>query len=211
MNFTNPDYLFKAILIGNSAVGKSSILKAISEHEYDRIYTPTLGIDFKVQTFTIDDKLVKLQIWDTAGQERFRSVCRSYYKGSQGVIFVYDVADRMSFKDIENWMEDVEKIAGHDVCKILVGNKSDLTTMRRVPYEEGKRLANNLGIQFMETSAKMAYNVEDVFINIAKEMKAKAEAKRELEKAAIEENARMFGLGKTKPKRKMVPGCCKTN
>jgi Ras-related protein Rab-1A len=102
---------------------------------------------------------VKLQIWDTAGQERFKTITASYYKGAHGIILVYDITDRQSFKDIENWLAEVDKYGNENVVKLLVGNKSDLEASRQVKTEEGKTLADSLGIKFLETSAKDAVNV----------------------------------------------------
>ena len=98
-------------------------------------------------------------LWDTAGQERFKTITASYYKGAHGIILVYDITDRQSFKDIENWLAEVDKYGNENVVKMLVGNKSDLEANRQVKTEEGKSLADSLGIKFLETSAKDAVNV----------------------------------------------------
>lgn len=92
---------------------------------------------------------MKLQIWDTAGQERFKTITASYYKGAHGIILVYDITDRQSFKDIENWLAEVDKYGNENVVKLLVGNKSDLEANRQVKAEEGKSLAESLGIKFL--------------------------------------------------------------
>jgi len=179
----DPDFLFKIVVVGNSAVGKSSLLRSVAEeHWNDSSFLPTIGVDFKIQTFYVDDKSVKLQIWDTAGQERFKSICRSYYKGSHGVIFVYDITDRQSFRDIEHWVEDVERLAGKEINKILIGNKCDNESDRKVTYEEGKQLAEELGMKFVETSAKVDYRVVEAFTAIAKDMKEKTESDRKTKK-----------------------------
>ncbi len=179
----NPDFLFKIVLVGNSGAGKSSLLRSVSEEQWNgSAFLPTIGVDFKIQTFYVDEKSVKLQIWDTAGQERFKSICRSYYKGSHGVIFVYDVTDRQSFQDIENWVEDVDRIAGKGMNKILIGNKCDVGSERKVSYDEGKQLAEDLGMKFVETSAKIDYGVVEAFTSLAKDMKEKTEKERREDK-----------------------------
>lgn len=122
-------------------------------------FLPTIGVDFKIRTFESSGSTVKLQIWDTAGQERFKTITASYYKGAHGIILVYDITDRQSFKDIENWLAEVDKYGNENVVKLLVGNKSDLEASRQVKAEEGKTLADSLGIKFLETSAKEAVNV----------------------------------------------------
>jgi Ras-related protein Rab-1A len=120
---------------------------------------------------------VKLQIWDTAGQERFKTITASYYKGAHGIILVYDITDRQSFKDIENWLAEVDKYGNENVVKLLVGNKSDLEASRQVKTEEGKTLADSLGIKFLETSAKDAVNVEKAFTTLSNEIKSKVQSK----------------------------------
>ncbi|CAD8162194.1 unnamed protein product [Paramecium pentaurelia] len=167
------DYLFKILLIGNSAVGKSSLLLRFADNVFNESFLPTIGVDFKIRTFDLNGKTVKLQIWDTAGQERFKTITNSYYKGAHGIILVYDVTDKQSFKDVENWLAEVEKYANENVVRVLVGNKVDLESKREVTQEEGKELADSLNIRFIETSAKNSSNVEKAFITLANEIKAK--------------------------------------
>ena len=120
----------------------------------------------------MDGKKIKMQIWDTAGQERFKTITQTYYKGAMGIILTYACSDKESFNSIENWMRQIKQHANEDVCKILVGNKSDLPD-RQVTYEEGKKLADQFGIKFFETSAKDDFGVNDTFHSIAKEIKEK--------------------------------------
>lgn len=140
-------------------------------------FLPTIGVDFKIRTFESGGSTVKLQIWDTAGQERFKTITASYYKGAHGIILVYDITDRQSFKDIENWLAEVDKYGNENVVKLLVGNKSDLEASRQVKTEEGKTLADSLGIKFLETSAKDAVNVEKAFTTLSTEIKAKVQSR----------------------------------
>jgi len=105
------DYLFKLLLIGNSSVGKSCILLRFSDNIFNDNFLPTIGVDFKIRTFDLQSKTIKMQIWDTAGQERFKTITSSYYRGAHGVILVYDITDRQSFKDLENWLLETEKHA----------------------------------------------------------------------------------------------------
>jgi Ras-related protein Rab-1A len=169
------DYLFKLLLIGNSAVGKSSLLLRFSDNIFNESFLPTIGVDFKIRTFDLNTKTVKLQIWDTAGQERFKTITSSYYKGAHGIILVYDITDRQSFKDIENWLAEVERHANENVVKLLVGNKCDLESARQVSTEEGKEFAESLGIKFLETSAKETTNVDKAFFTMANEIKARVQ------------------------------------
>lgn len=171
----NPDYdyLFKILLIGNSGVGKSSLLLRFADDTFTDNFMPTIGVDFKIRTLEVDGKTIKLQIWDTAGQERFKTITSSYYKGAHGIIVVYDVTDKESFKNIDTWMNEVEKHASDNVSRILVGNKCDLTDSRQVSTDEGKELADSNNIRFMETSAKESSNVEEAFTLMTKEIKSR--------------------------------------
>ena len=169
------DYLFKLLLIGNSAVGKSSLLLRFSDNIFNESFLPTIGVDFKIRTFDLSNKTVKLQIWDTAGQERFKTITSSYYKGAHGIILVYDITDRQTFKDIENWLSEVEKFANENVVRLLIGNKCDLESNRQVSREEGQEFADSLGVKFIETSAKECTNVEKSFFTMANEIKGRVQ------------------------------------
>lgn len=171
----NPDYdyLFKILLIGNSGVGKSSLLLRFADDTFTDNFMPTIGVDFKIRTLEVDGKTIKLQIWDTAGQERFKTITSSYYKGAHGIIVVYDITDKESFKNIDTWMNEVEKHASDNVSRILWGNKSDMDESRQVSTDEGKELADQYNIRFMETSAKESANVEEAFTLMTKEIKSR--------------------------------------
>ena len=108
------------------------------DNQWSDLFVPTIGVDFKIRTMEIDNKNVKLQIWDTAGQERFKNITASYYRGAHGIFVVYDISDTESFKNINNWLIEIEKNANKNVYKILVGNKCDLEDKRTVSYQQGK-------------------------------------------------------------------------
>jgi len=127
----------------------------------------------KIRTIELDAKTIKLQIWDTAGQERFRTITSSYYRGAHGIIVVYDVTDADSFNNVKQWLHEIDRYAAENVNKLLVGNKSDLTAKRVVSTEQGKEFADSLGIEFLETSAKTAANVEQAFLTMASQIKAR--------------------------------------
>ncbi|KAH0667544.1 hypothetical protein KY285_028750 [Solanum tuberosum] len=131
---------------------------------YQESYISTIGVDFKIRTVEQDGKTIKLQIWDTAGQERFRTITSSYYRGAHGIIVVYDVTDQESFNNVKQWLSEIDRYATPNVNKILVGNKSDLVASRVVSYETAKAFADEIGIPFLETSAKDASNVEESFM-----------------------------------------------
>lgn len=169
------DFLFKLVLIGDSGVGKSCLLLRFADDAFTESYISTIGVDFRFRTVKIDKKTVKLQIWDTAGQERFRTITSAYYRGADGIIMVYDVTSKDSFDHVNDWMKEVNRYASDGTCKLLVGNKSDRTADRVVTEDQAKEFADELGIVFLETSAKSAKNVEEAFLTMAGELiKAKA-------------------------------------
>jgi len=167
----NPEFdaLLKILLLGDSGVGKSCLLLRFADDTYTESYISTIGVGFKTRTIQTDGKKIKLQIWDTAGQERFRTITSSYYRGAHGVIIVYDVSNQNSFNNVKEWVQEIDRSAFENKCedmnKLLVGNKCDLNKV--VDYKSGKQLADELGIPFLETSAKEAINVEEAFVSIA--------------------------------------------
>ncbi|KAG5592784.1 hypothetical protein H5410_043298 [Solanum commersonii] len=165
------DYLFKLLLIGDSGVGKSCLLLRFADDSYLESYISTIGVDFKIRTVDQDGKTIKLQIWDTAGQERFRTITSSYYRGAHGIIVVYDVTDQESFNNVKQWLSEIDRYASDNVNKLLVGNKCDLTAQKVVSTETAQAFADEIGIPFMETSAKNATNVEHAFMAMAASIK----------------------------------------
>ncbi|KAM7272891.1 hypothetical protein ACFE04_027555 [Oxalis oulophora] len=127
----------------------------------------------KIRTVEQDSKTIKLQIWDTAGQERFRTITSSYYRGAHGIIIVYDVTDQESFNNVKQWLSEIDRYASENVNKLLVGNKCDLTANKVVSYETAKAFADEIGIPFMETSAKSATNVEEAFMAMSADIKTR--------------------------------------
>ncbi|CAG0913933.1 unnamed protein product [Notodromas monacha] len=178
------DHLFKLLLIGDSAVGKTCLLFRFSEDAFNNTFISTIGIDFKIRVVDLDGKRVKLQIWDTAGQERFRTITTAYYRGAMGILLVYDITSERSFENIKNWMRNIEDHASADVEKMIIGNKCDKNAERQVSKERGEALAIEYGVKFMETSAKDAINVEEAFYTLARDIMAKAEKKLESQHAA---------------------------
>ena len=164
------DFIFKVLLLGNSDVGKSSLLLRVVDSVWNETFVPTIGVDFKVKTVEIGDKKVKMQIWDTAGQERFRNVISTYFRGGNGLLLIYDITNKDSFKNLESWLIEIEKNASENILKLLIGNKSDLEEDREISKEEGQAFANRNGMQFMETSAKMNTNVDEAFQALGKLM-----------------------------------------
>ncbi|OWM63933.1 ras-related protein RABC1-like [Punica granatum] len=158
------DYLLKLLLIGDSGVGKSSLLLSFTSDAFEDL-SPTIGVDFKIKHVTVNGKKLKLAIWDTAGQERFRTLTSSYYRGAQGIIMVYDVTRRETFTNLsEIWAREIDLYSTNPDCiKMLVGNKVDKESDRAVSKKEGIDFARQYGCLFLECSAKTRVNVEQCF------------------------------------------------
>merc|ERR1711994_312969 len=133
-------------------------------------YMGTIGVDFRFRTINIENKTVKLQIWDTAGQERFRTITSAYYRGADGIIMVYDVTIEESFEHVEKWLSEVDEYVSPNTSKLLLGNKIDLVDSIKVSEEDAKKLAERLGVPFIQTSAKTAANVEKAFLEMAEDL-----------------------------------------
>ena len=186
-------------LLSHPSFLPSSLLSQVSNRPiHSCSYTKRLQ---RFRTVKIADKTVKLQIWDTAGQERFRTITSAYYRGADGIIMVYDVTVRDSFNHVREWLQEVDKYASADTCKLLIGNKCDRSD-RVVTEQEGQGLARELGMPFLETSARTAENVEAAFIRMAEQLiKMRAAAKDEEDKAKI-------SISKQKEQTKSSGGGC---
>ncbi len=166
----NYDYLFKILLIGDSGVGKSCLILRFAENMFIDSYISTIGVDFKIKTISLFDKIVKLQIWDTAGQERFRTITTSYYRGSHAILVVYDITSMESFRNVTSWLNEISNFANKNVQIMLIGNKSDLEHKRQVDQDLPKTLAFANDLTFFETSAKNCTNIHKAFEDIASKL-----------------------------------------
>ncbi|RWR77161.1 ras-related protein RABA5a [Cinnamomum micranthum f. kanehirae] len=164
------DYLFKIVLIGDSAVGKSNLLSRFARNEFFPNSKSTIGVEFQTQRIEIDGKEIKAQIWDTAGQERFRAVTSAYYRGAVGALIVYDVSRRRTFDSVGRWLNELQTHSDMNVVTILIGNKTDLKNGREVSTDEGKTLAEAQGLFFLETSALDSSNVTTAFHTVVREI-----------------------------------------
>lgn len=155
-------YLFKVILIGDSNVGKSSIMLRFTTNRFrSGEYEPTIGVEFGSKMVQLKDDKVKLQLWDTAGQESFRSITRSYYRSSIGAVLVFDLSNRSSFLNAKHWMEETKKYGHEKMQVLLVGNKSDLDC--EVTEEETDQFCADHKCDYFKTSAVDGSNVQEVF------------------------------------------------
>jgi len=171
------DYLFIVVLVGDSCVGKSSLLMRFADEkwEWEGTYISTIGVDFKIRNITLAGRTIKLQIWDTAGQERFRSIGTTYYRGAHGIILVYDITNHESFQHADRWLKEIETHGKENCSRLLVGNKTDLSDKRAVKTDEGKAFAAEHNLPFLETSAKDGNNVDQAFMSIASQIKEKVQ------------------------------------
>ena len=163
------DYLLKMVIAGDYGTGKSSLLVRYADDVFSESFIATIGVDFKIKTMHIEDKIVKIIFYDTSGQEKFRRGCvSSYYRGALGVILVYDVTDQTSFINCSEWLLSIERYGFEDIVKLLVGNKCDLTSTRVTDYATGKEFADKHDLPYLETSAKDGTNVTLAFNNLIK-------------------------------------------
>ena len=156
----------KLVLLGDSRVGKSSVVIRFVKNEFDQYKFPTIGATFLTQSVSVGDYLVKFEIWDTAGQEKYRSLAPLYYRGASAALVVYDITNRESFENARKWIEEVQTQEGSHVVIGLAGNKVDLSANRKVSTEEGSEFAKQKNFIFFETSAKNSTNIKEIFQSI---------------------------------------------
>ncbi|NXK79115.1 RAB5B protein, partial [Amazona guildingii] len=147
---------FKLVLLGESAVGKSSLVLRFVKGQFHEYQESTIGAAFLTQSVCLDDTTVKFEIWDTAGQERYHSLAPMYYRGAQAE----------TFARAKTWVKELQRQASPSIVIALAGNKADLASKRMVEYEEAQAYADDNSLLFMETSAKTAMNVNDLFLAI---------------------------------------------
>ncbi|KAJ2084082.1 Ras- protein Rab-14 [Coemansia sp. RSA 988] len=164
----NYNYIAKFIFIGDMGCGKSSLLRKFTEGDFSERTNHTIGVEFGTKIIEVGDERVKIQAWDTA--ERFRSVTRSYYRGSIGTILVYDITNRESFEDLDKWIVDAQQLTPTHSIFVLVGNKADQEQLREVLYEEGEAYAKNNGMVFLEASAKTGEKVDTIFYDLVSQI-----------------------------------------
>eukprot|EP00752_Nemacystus_decipiens_P011166 g9920.t1 len=187
---------FKLVLLGDTAVGKSCLVVRFVRDEFFEYQEPTIGAAFLTQKVQLDDATVKFEIWDTAGQERYRSLAPMYYRGAAAAIVVYDVTNKESFNGAKSWVKELQRRGDPNVIIALAGNKADLEHRRQVQSEEARQYAEDNGLIHMETSAKSAQNVKNIFVEIAQK----------LPKATVQPEREAFPI--MRPRTEQKSGCC---
>lgn len=169
------NFNFKCVLLGEGCVGKTSCVLRYVENKFNEKHLTTLQASFLTKKLNIGGKRVTLNIWDTAGQERFHALGPIYYRDSNGAILVYDITDEDSFQKVKNWVKELRKMLGNDICLCIAGNKIDLEKDRHVVAAEAESYAASVGAKHFHTSAKLNKGIEEMFLDLAKEMIEKSD------------------------------------
>ena len=197
---SEPSVTFKILTIGESGVGKTCVLRRFVENKFLKNHLATIGIDFKTKTLNINNQEIKLKIWDTAGQERFRNITTQYYKGADGIVLVYDVTDESSYDKIRDWMDQIKNnTEGEDIGLVLLGNKCDIEP-RSVTEAQGNKLAQELNINYFETSALTGQGIKEAFEQLTREIMKR--------KGVGETTSQTLDAGKHNKKNGKSGDCC---
>lgn len=204
-----PERMYKLVLAGDAAVGKSSFILRLCRNKFHNALNSTLGVDFQMKTICVDGKTIALQLWDTAGQERFRSIAKSYFRKADGVLLLYDVTCETSFLDVRDWVEAIEESTLKPIPIMLCGNKTDLRQSHIdegktvIAQESGEKLAKEYGALFIETSTKENKNITEACIELGRLL-------RRIEDTEVEESNGLKLTEGVDSKNKMKPNCCRT-
>jgi len=164
---------YKVVFLGESSVGKSSIVTRFTRDEFYEFQEPTIGAAFQTKAVRLDNCTVKMEFWDTAGQERYRSLAPMYYRGAKVAFIVYDITNKDSLNNAKSWLKEVERRGEPDCLLVLLGNKLDVNNSRQVEREEVAVFSETNNIMFSEVSAKTGININEIMIRVAKELALK--------------------------------------
>ena len=168
--YTKLDFQYKLLFLGDTSVGKTSLLIRYTDNKFEDGSVPTLGVDVRYKYVSLENKKIRLDIWDTAGQERFKNITKNYFRGANGIIFVCDVTNKETFDKLKSWLNDAQGNVSPETEMIVVGNKIDLKEKRQVKLELLKEFGEKHNIDVFETSAKTGEGVEEIFIDLTKKL-----------------------------------------
>ena len=197
----------KILLIGDSQVGKTSLLLKYTEHVFPEEHIATIGVEYKDKFILKDNYNIRLQIWDTAGQERFHSITKNIYRNANGVLFVYDITNQESFGNIKNWIKDLQNV-GNDIKGVIIGNKLDLEQKRDVSKEDLEEIGKKNQMPFLETSAKQNINVNEGFDLLVNELLKGKNENQIVEMFSRKTRSDLSISSKTNSTKKQKSGCC---
>ena len=201
-----PELKLKLLLIGDTAVGKTSMILKYTDNKFPEAHIATIGVEYKTKSIYTDKYKITLNIWDTSGQERFKSITKSFFRNTNGVLFVYDIANYKSFSNVKNWMKDSEMSGKFE--SILCGNKVDLENNREVEFDTLKEYGLKQKIPVIETSAKTGVGINEAFKLIAEQI-IKGRSDEELKNEFGAPQSEGFNLQKCQKKQKEGKKCCK--
>ena len=205
-NDVKEDYKLKVVVVGDSGVGKTNLIKRFITNTFSENSKATVGVEFISKSYKINNQVFKIEIWDTAGQERYKSITAAYYKGAKGALIVYDTTQKTSYENINKWMVEIKDKASKDMKLMIIGNKTDLKDSRQVETNEALQKAKDLEAPLMETSAKDGSNVREAFYDLLKEMYREIRKKIEVVESQTKGGNDGIQLETNeKPKKK---GCC---
>jgi small GTP-binding protein len=202
------DYKLKVVVVGDSGVGKTNLIKRFIQNTFTENSKATVGVEFISKSYKINEQVFKIEIWDTAGQERYKSITAAYYKGAKGALIVYDTTQKVSFENIDKWMREIKEKSSKDMKLMIIGNKTDLKDERAVTTEEALEKAKDLEAPLMETSALDGNNVKEAFYDLLKEMYREIRKKLDIAEkkdSSAEGNKDGIQLNTNEEKKK---GCC---
>jgi Ras-related protein Rab-11A len=205
-NEVKEDYKLKVVIVGDSGVGKTNLIKRFVSNTFTPNSKATVGVEFIRKSYRINNQVFKIEMWDTAGQERYKSITAAYYKGAKGALIVYDTTQKTSFENIDKWMAEIKDKSSKDMKLMIVGNKTDLKDERQVKTEEALVKAKDLEAPIMEASALDGSNVKEAFYDLLKEMYKEIRKKLDIVESQAESGKDAVQLDTTEEKKKK--GCC---